>query len=288
MKIISCIVSYTKSNISLSIVLLFLFSPICHSQNSQKVFDKSAKVITYTTLETKLYKKFSFPCNNSDYKCFGYEVWEDDEDVGVKSISLDENNAYLTDVYHNNIKKVNIEDGTITSSIPIRNTPPSKSGLWLRDITIFNNKLYVTSDIDSIYVFDKDLTLIETIASYKGTKTFYRVTNDSLFIYLNSRQMPNKTILFDLQLITKTDSKKRINLTIPINKYKENSLLKDVQGNSYQITDNYILTKYGKLLLNTPLYEITGYIARNIDFKKDELAFYITNQSTLRLYVYKY
>jgi hypothetical protein len=250
--------------------------------------DTSTVVISSTLLNIKLYKEYTFSCSNSDYRCFGYEIWEGDENVGVKSICLDENNAYLTDVYHNNIKKINIEDGKITSSLPLLDTPPSISGVWLRDIAIFDYKLYVTSDIDSIYVFNKDLILIETIASFKGRKTFYRVTDDSLYVYLNSTQMPDKNISVDLQLIKKIDSKKRMNLIIPIHKYKGNPLLKDNQGNSYQVVDNCILTMYGKLQLNTPLYEIAEYSARNMDFTKSHLAFFTTNQFSLSLYVYKY
>jgi len=288
MKITSFIVKQTKCNIALSLFFLFLFFQSCHSQINQKVVDKSAVIISSTPLITKLYKEYTYTCNDSDYKCFGYEAWVEDESIGVKSISLDENNAYLTDVYHNNVKKINLENGTITSSLPLRNTPPSKSGVWLRDIAIFGNKLYVTSDIDSIYVFNKDLTLIETIASFKGRKTFYRVTDDSLYVYLNSTQMPNKNISTDIQIITNDNSTKRMNLITSIDKYKENSSLADNQGNNYQVVDNCILTRYGKLQLNTPLYEITEYSARNIDFTKSNLAFFTTNQSSLNLYVYEY
>jgi hypothetical protein len=112
------------------------------------------------------YTKLSFPVNNEDSNSFGYKTFENDNDVTIASICLDDDYIYLLDQFHSNVKKINISNKNIETSKKISDLKYP----WLLDIIIFNNKIYVTNTLRSIFVLDKKMNHIRTIESKERGK----------------------------------------------------------------------------------------------------------------------
>lgn len=240
--------------------------------------------------EIKDCKEFYFQVDNHKSKCFGYEYWEEDEDVGVKSIALNGDFAYLVDTYHTNIKRINLHNGSISSSTPLRQVPASKSGVWLRDITIFNDKVYVTSDRGQIYLFDLDLKVVDSIRTKFGVTTIFQKTLDSLVIYLGEEQLPDKSIEYDLLVIEKENKISSLKKRVSLSDYKSQG--SDVFGKKYeQYTEggkNFLKTEYGVFHLRSAIQPITEYSARNIDFTSNKIAYFYMIPSKITINICSY
>ena len=230
--------------------------------------------------------------NNGVCDSVGYEVWNYDEDVGVKSINIHKDFLYLTDVYHNSIKKVSIKSGNIESNICLSKLPASESGIWLRDITVFNNKVYVTGDRDSVYVFSLDLKLEKVIPVSVGYKNIYKMSPDSLLIYLDSEQLPNLNFKYELLLVTSDHNYSLINKIVSLNDYEKERRKTTINGEEYKLLTNsdkpFIEIPRGVIELKTEIPNIDEYGAKNIDFSKNYLIYFSSSKEKIIFYIYHF
>ena len=268
--------------------VLIILANLIHLSCSSDVLSDRAK----QSIKVKEHVVLEFLVDNSNPDSIGYEVWEMDENIGVKAISIHDGHIYITDVYHSNIKKISINNGSMMSSVSISNLPPSKSGVWLRDISSFNNKLYVTSDRDSIYVFSEDLRYEEAIECVKGRKTIFNVGDDSLFIYLGETQLENKDIEFDLMYIGKNDRISQVSKTLSIEEYGRKNSFKETLGKRYKVFiedgKSFVETENGTIKIEGNIPVINDYDARNIDFDNNHLVYFDSTPSKLILHIYQF
>jgi hypothetical protein len=233
--------------------------------------------------------KVEFEIKNYDDDFFGYKVIEEDEDIGVNSICIIEDNIYFTDTYHSNIKLYNIKKGTLLSSASISNLSPDKSGVWIRDICYFNDKIYVTSDRGEIFIYTKELKLEKILKCEIGAKTILSNTNDSLLIFFEENQLHNLDVSYDLIYINKNDDLKIINKTIGLNDYKTRLKNKYVIGKEYYLfnedQDEYLFYKGEKIKLIKPLPEVREYTSRNIDVSSKYLVYFDSKPDKLTLFI---
>jgi hypothetical protein len=238
------------------------------------------------------YHEYVFVIDTANPIQFGYYDFEDDEDMGIKSISIGNDYIYLTDVFYSNIKKVSINNGKIETVSPkLGNKKPYPA--WLMDIAFFHDYVYVTSKLDSIYVLSSSLIPKKSISCDKGVKTIDHISNDSLLIYLSDKQLPNKSVEYSFLLIKKNGDYSTINKNISIEEESKSSLENQTMGKHYELYKDltgteYIKTEYGKLKLNTPIPQLTEYSARNLDFNEHYLVYFDCNPKKLTLYIYEY
>lgn len=253
---------------------------------------KSQIIEIYDTLKKiGLLKKWIFKVNNDNPRQIGYKTYTDDESIGVKGICVDGEFAYISDVYHTCIKRINITTGELLSSKPLSNLPSDKSGIWLRDVTVFNNKIYVTSDMSLIYVFSLDLELIQSIPVLNGRKNIESIDEKSIEILLFDNQLADKSIEKTLFLIDKNGDTSTIKRQTPILEYQKILSQKRVQGKSFQkySTNNtyYFKNEYCIIQLSNPIPDIKTYDASNLNFNFKTLVFFDSNPEEFTLYIYK-
>ncbi|MEP1095941.1 MAG: hypothetical protein ABJG78_12570 [Cyclobacteriaceae bacterium] len=192
-------------------------------------------------------KTVTLEYDNYDNKKFGVEFFEGDLPIGQPSIALDDDFVYIVDAFHNNVKKFVISDESLSSSKAL-----SENRIWLNDILEFNSQIVVTSELDSIYLFDKDLNLLSRKYLKKGRSSFVRkYDNDSLLLFFRDSK-EYVTLNRSLQIINsrEVDYAERGDEVFYKNKKIED------------ITDGVYRTQYGifKMTLN-PYFD-------NIDFNE--------------------
>jgi hypothetical protein len=206
--------------------------------------------------------------NNDDYKKIGFKYEEDDESIGVKSIIIKDSVIYLLDVYHSNIKRINLVTGELESSKPF-----SEKRVWLRDLIVFKKSIFIFSDIETNYILDLNLNLIKTFELPIGSKYYYKTNNDTLLIY----NMGEVLKINDDGILL---SRKKEFIDI----------LKLAHGKEYSIINKVIYTKYGDVHLKRefPYTWKEYYDAVNIDFNERNLVFFETNPYKLKIFIKKY
>jgi len=239
-------------------MLSFLLASACSSQDYQLVS-------TYT-----------FPINNDRPNCFGHQPAHD-FDVGPTAIALDGQYVYIVDTYHANIKRIDLDSGVVITSDKISTLKQP----WLRDVAVFNDKVYVTSDLDSIYVLSKNLRPLTSVYVGKEQKYFSKVSQDTLEIYFN---LTNKILKI-------TPDHRIVAFEQPRQRYIQ-SPGKTPRGKRYHEFDEkgkqYIRTPYGVVEL-TPTFRETfmRYDASPVDFDAEKLVYFVLKDSALVLYLYK-
>jgi hypothetical protein len=234
-------------------IFLLLFFISCSAQNSFK------------------YTKYKFNVDNNNPTIFGYEKIEYDEDIGPKSIIIDNNIAYIVDTYHGNIKKVDLNTGILSSSVPLS----PKNNLFLRDVIVWEEKILISSDLDSIYVLNSNLKFEIAIKTKRFDKYFLKA-NDSLFIYFSNEQMK-----CSLDLNGK--------LTNCVNIYIDN--ITPAHSKEYIVSNNnnisFIETAFFKIKLKKEIPKLYfRYDSINIDFDKQTLVYFDINKNFFELHVY--
>ena len=147
-------------------LLLFIFSckNIPNKNESESEIDHEIKKDVSVSKEELILKEkrtFSFEYDNSNIDSFGYFIGEEAIEInGPNDILLLNNQIYIMDRYHNTIKRFDYKTGNLISSIPISETF-SYYGLY--EFSSFNGNIYLSTESDTIYMFDKDLLLKEKL-----------------------------------------------------------------------------------------------------------------------------
>lgn len=220
---------------------------------------------------------FTFRVDNSKPEAIGYinnhSGPEPDWDIAIQSIYLDGNQAFLVDQYHGNVKRIDLLTGQMISSDKVSTRPYP----WIRDVAVFHDKVYVSDDFDSIFVFNKDLSraLAFSICS-RSPKFFIAITPQMLDVYVQLK-----------------DTIAHIDTMNQIVGYEDGHLYPYdlAHGKKYEIC-----TKNGKqyfkadnidLELTKPIPDLTCcYDAINVDFNSRYLVYFDANEKEFTLYVY--
>lgn len=233
---------------------------------------------------------FVFDVDNNDNSKFGYKEFEMDQDISVKSICLDSCYAYLLDSYHNNIKKVNITNGEIVTSTVIS----SRKNCWLRDVYIFNDKLIVSDDFDSIFVLDKNMNKLSAVyiprinqdneveALGYSPKYFFNFggCGDSIIVFV---QLSHESILiYDAEFKLISSSKLR---NIWPQEYAHGKPFRIMKGeeNKYYLETIYTSVPINRdVVLTRSKYDVI-----NIEYNKKLLVCFAASDKKVKLYVRK-
>lgn len=273
-------------------ILMFYCLVILWSCNSTKKSHTEDNAINFEDRKIAVVvNDISLKVNNKNIESIGYKVWQEDENEGVKSICLTQKYIYLTDVFHNNIKKVEILTGLVESSqrIPaIGNHYDEK--VWLRDITVFNKEIYVTSDLGYLFVFGMDLNLKDKIEiGTVGQFYFFSQTVDKLEVFLRNKQNTDLTMNLELLNISKNGDFNRSNMTMELNDFQSRSLNYYSKGKEIKLlNDNKtIISKYWSMKVVDPINTTSEYDSFNIDYSENKLAYFNSTQDELFLRIYE-
>lgn len=220
------------------------------------------------------YKKYSYRVNNENKNSFGYKDYHD-LDVGPTSIILDSIFVYIVDQYHSNIKRINLNTGEIKTSHKLGSIPMA----WLRDIAIFNNRLYITTDLDSIYVLSKEFESITSLYMDKGEKYFSNIDENELTVYITlkaklSKIGPDNNLIESLKIL-------------PFD------IFKTPHGKEFRVYQEkdgkkFIKTPYDTIQLQSKYNEIFPYYNAILeDFSENKFVYFCVDSKTFTLHIYE-
>jgi hypothetical protein len=241
-----------------------------------------------------LCKKLSYNINNKDFNSIGYQAWEEDESIGVKSLCLYGNYIYITDVYHSSVKRIDINTGEMKTSESVRkDNPQEPNTAWFRDIGIFNGNVYVVTDRNTIYSFDLNLKALQSFSYPEpglSAKYIFSISKDSLCTWEDKNELKDHSRQFKLFCINKANYGKEMNYVIPETKYFSYLDNRYLKGRRYKIFKkdgkSFFQSKYGIVQLDIPT--IDKYDAYNIDFNESGVYFFDSKPTKFTLYIYKY
>lgn len=255
--------------------------------------DNSSKIrVDYKKIKNK--KQFVYNINNADTDSFGFMPVADDQALGIKSLLIYNNCAYLTDPFHGNVKKIDLVSGIVKSSSILLNDKYFK----ICSITSFNNSLYVFSEKEDVFILDYDLTVKDQFkldSKYKGDKDVYYIKQDTLVIFRPNNdvvQLDNGQMQVSLIKIDKKHSISREVLLYPdYETYKD--LFPNIRGSKYLETKeqekNYLITSYGKFELPEGLPNTSQYYdSKNMDFTFDKIVYFNITPEKVQITVCEY
>ena len=245
-----------------------------------------------STRKILFYKHMEFSINNKRTDQFGFEFVKDDESIGVKSLIVDSCFLYLTDAYHSNIKRINVTSSQMESSDGVSDTK-LKNVRWFDKLVAFKDLIYVPA-YDTLYVFDKIMSLKKAIKAKRCRKYIYSCNDNELNIYLGEAQLKDFSTNFELLSIN--------NSGVPISKIENVSIgvvdsslnYKWACGRPYLMVSragkNYFQCAYGTIELKYPFvpFEDKFNASNDLFFDAHNLAYFYSTPSRIDIYVYKW
>ncbi len=176
---------------SLVLILSYLFLLFGCNQKQQKestVINGSEVVGVRNDDSVKnyySYKLFDYEIDNRDTCKFSY-VSSDLVDGGIRVIQIKEDYCFLLDEVHKNIKRINLTDGTIVCGEVLSGI----DGIYLIDMLIFKDNIYVSTRRDKLYILNLDMRVIDSsiIATDTSHDIYFKGVKDGnilAFISLN-------------------------------------------------------------------------------------------------------
>lgn len=268
-----------------NVIILLMFFIGCSSHQGDMAHDTIQK-------QSTSFKKWVFKVDNNNSNSIGYKIYTDDESIGVKGICIDGDYVYITDVYHTNIKRINTSTGEIKSSKSLSVLPADDAGVWLRELAVFNDKIYAPADRDTIYVFSKDLSLLQSIPVKNREKKYIEsIDTNGIEIFFNNYESTGKAGEITLLFVNKKGEVSTIKKQIQKEEEKQQSET-TIQGKPFKTyTKNgkdYFECEYGTIELKTPIPEIKEYGALNLNFNSSTLVYFNSTPTEFILYVYEY
>jgi hypothetical protein len=152
----------------------------CSSQNDNgKQTQKpllSQPTLDTLTLQSKT--SFNFKYDLDDPNGFGFQSFEHDLPVGPQDVKLTYNSIYVLDRYHSNIKKIDMN-----GKVQLASDPLSDENIWLKQIEILDDRILVTSELDSIYIYSENLELMERKFLQKGNPRIFQTNSSRIVLY---------------------------------------------------------------------------------------------------------
>ena len=165
--------------LSVSIFLLILFWRCSNNQNSGHRNEQALNGIpSQDTLILKTKSTFTFNYDLNDYNGFGIQFFDHDLPVGPQDVLIADTLIYILDRYHNNIKKVDCQGNILSASIPL-----SDKNIWLKQFEILKENIFVISELDSLYIFSKNLELLDRKYLQKGNPRIFHKSSERIVLY---------------------------------------------------------------------------------------------------------
>lgn len=230
----------------------------------------------------KSHKSFKFNIDNSKPSSFGYKYFEDDMDVGVMSIFTHNNNIYIPDRFHSNLKVIDIEKKEVLVSEELVN--------WISDAFIYNDTIYVVSDFFGYRQLDKNLNIVYSDDNFlpKGSKAFIEL-NDEYYIVNYFELFYEEYKRFYPLYRVSTLQKSNIE-TIKVG--SDNLPLRVGYSNVKKVIDNkeYLVFRDSFYELPFKLKDVEDYKANNIyvDEKTNMLTHFFINENIIEINILYY
>lgn len=235
----------------------------------------SQEIILSDNLENNELVKKVFLTNNENRNDFGFERNQNEPDISITSIFIHENDIYLLDRYHGNIKRYNITDDKLYTSelIDVQKNP------WINDLIYFNDKLVIINDLDSIYILDDHLEKERSISCPSGEKYFSHISELEFEIYNNLR---NECYTFNSSFDQTSTNKcnKEVVWTY--------SLLKDYQEVKSDTNIIIFLPEINLRITDPVPGEHVNYIGRFFDYNEIWITYFDIFNNKLVLYYFPY
>jgi len=220
-------------------------------------------------IEILKYAKYYFPVSYNDSSKIGYPK-ESYHETGPRSIDIYKNNAYIVDPFFDKIWKINLDSGKVvcnSKKLSMEYKPR------FSDILAFNDKIYVSTELSTTYIYSTDLILLDTIETDNDNKSFIKIDNEKFGIEFS---LKHEIHIYNLKhnLIEKT---KMIELSFGT--YKGRAI-------DYDFDSEFIKFEYGTLLLKEKFKKNFNYDYSPIAYNEKNLAYFYTDKTGFFLYVY--
>jgi len=169
-------------NNQILILLLFFLIVICDQKSiSNQPVKQAGKPLKYIKKTNTFYYK-----TDKNIDSIGYYVYkETGEIVSIANIKIVDKYAYLSDPAHGNVKRIDLEDGTIIASEKL-----DLDSSWISCLAFYNDQLYVFTFRGKVYLLDKNLKTKGgfLLNNYIGNIDIYSEGDDGIIIYRNSSE----------------------------------------------------------------------------------------------------
>lgn len=240
---------------------------------------------------------FKYKINNSNDNDFGFLSVLEDQSIGVRNIYLYKDFVFLSDPVHGNVKKINLSSGKICAVSPLLDKDND-----LRNITVFNDFVYVLTDNEINFILDTGLNKIGNLLlpQYKGVKDVFKQTENELILYRPIEdviQQNDKRMKISILKVDKTNSFQKDSLIWSYDEYNKSaygSSSSSNRGKQYTVFNNkegkrYFINEHGKFELREILPTTFKYYdSKNIDFTPNKIAYYNVTSSDVILTVNSY
>lgn len=260
------------------IILVTLFS--CYQKSSSK------QEVNYAEIKQIKRIKILYYQVNVNKDSIGYKKFKDGEISSIRSIKIVDKAAFLIDQVHNNIKKIDLTNGKLSSSEKL-----DTDGSSLYNIAYFNDLIYVFTYRGRVYLLDEDLKRKGSffLPNYIGDVDIYSANDDSLIIYRNSDIMQDKKLNDYLRRMI-IDNKNNYSFdTISVNNEEFITRLRKETGKEVEFGDKLIYkTSQGEYEIPENIEVKKNYDCKRIDFTDNYLVTFEVNPIYLKLVVYEY
>ena len=123
-------------------------------------------------------KVFAFPISNASPMGFGYDCpKQGGPGIGPCALAIHDSVAFIVDNYHDNVKKVALKTGLILATT----LPSGEHKRWFCDAVVSDGYVLVSTNLESLYVFDLSLQQVDRLQVLRGDEYFYW-EKDTLFL----------------------------------------------------------------------------------------------------------
>lgn len=262
------------------LVVLFVLCS-CQDRNSTNSIVKKAESAQADIKPIESNKTYRFIVNNNKENEFGFIEENGDESIGVRGIAMDHEYIFLSDPVHGNIKRIDIEEGVLLTSKKLT------SNKKIRQVTIFNDLVFLITDSDTCYILTKSLELKSqlVINDYRWVKDVFSKSDKKLILYRpieDVNQDETGQIQMNVVEISATGDINKRSLSWSYKDFEKtpySSRNSHFEGWHYEVHDNVFKNQFGKFEIKGIPNTFKYYDSKNICFDKNRIAYFeVTSQ----------
>lgn len=286
-------------HLAILIVLLFFISSCNEKKQSANESTKGVKhaVQSIGTGEIKPIKSsqiFRYKVDNADDKHFGFLLEHEDQSIGVRGIVVYGNFIFVTDPFHGNVKKIDAKSGKVVAVSTQLDTDNR-----LREITVFNNVIYVITDNEKIFLLNLNLNKINEliIPEYKWVKDILNQSEKEIVLFRPIEdvfQQADKSMKIQIAKIDVANAVNRDSLLLNYDEYNRMHIASvNKRGRQYKYLNeegkHLIVNEYGFFELKEKLPNTYKYYdSKNIDFMANSIIYFSVTIDDVILTVNEY
>lgn len=231
------------------------------------------------------YKQHVFELSSTNENEVGFPE-ESEFEIGPNSICIKNDTVYFINPLFSKVNAFDLNTDSTFSSISFSKISNSKYS-WkptLIDLAYFNNKFYVLTRSDSIFVLDDNLKLLNSIKiNCYGQKEFYKVSENELSIYCYKNS--NFIVIDENDVVHSRETHQNFDII---------ELGQIYLGEKYEYVNKddslYFVTQYGKVNLKEEIQPITlhYYQCKNFGFNSKFLVHFAINPNDNKIIFFSY